>query len=134
MHYRSHHRRPVDSSTDRRRHPRAVARRRRSSLEETDASLFAPPFGRSGFLAAWLDGLEPLLRTWLLASVRREAIARAEDDAGEPIEECAADVLLEACAEAHDLTQDELHWLIPTIEEECKRYVRDVLRFRRRPT
>lgn len=80
-----------------------------------------------------MDGLEPLLRTWLLASVHREAIARADDETGESAEECAADVLMEACAEAHDLTMDELHWLVPTIESECERYVRGSLSFGRRP-
>jgi hypothetical protein len=80
------------------------------------------------FLARWLEELDPLLRTWLLASVEREVRDRAAAEllGGEEREREAIDLLVEACAEAHDLTSRELRWLVPTIVAECRSLLRGV--------
>lgn len=109
---------------------RLVSRRTWRFAQPPDgpASPFAPDTPRGQFLARWLEDLDPLLRTWLLASVRRESAARACGEADEAQEEDAADLLLIACAEAHGLGPQELRWLVPTIEMECLAFVRTALR------
>jgi hypothetical protein len=103
-------------------------RLRRAIADASDPAL-APTDHRAAdrtFLARWLDDLDPLLRTWLLASVEREVRDRAAAELLNGIEREAEaiDLLVGACAEAHDLTGRELRSLIPTIEAECRMLLR----------
>jgi hypothetical protein len=135
MHYRSHQRRPGDARISRRPHHHAsnhLAKRLRSFDADQTQWLFAPDARRAGFVTAWFDALDPLLRTWLLTSLRREAVQRASDELADDPESSAIELLMESCAEAHGLAVLELRWLVPEIEEECRAFVREHLELRRR--
>ncbi len=121
MRNRSRQTRPVT-------HHRVPLRREAAPPRSADAAEeSARPADRS-FLARWLEELDPLLRTWLLASVDREVRDRAAAEllGGAEREAEAIDLLVEACAEAHDLTSRELRWLVPTIDTECRSLLRGV--------
>lgn len=79
---------------------------------------------RSEFLEVWIDSLDELLLAWLMSSVAREATERACDEPLLSVEASAVEVLAEAVADAHGLSLAELRALVPSIDEECTRFVR----------